>query len=122
MAVSDEETLPHLVEWLLIILDQLLPFVNLQRLIDASQIDGAAISSYLAANGAGTELVWHWSVGINREFHSPAVAAALKFPVSIQCQIPVRQARYITYIGIVIVFFLLYTVCNDQRVAAFDLS
>ena len=52
--------------WLggMILPDKFLPFVDLERLIETSQIDRTTVASYLAAYAASAELIRNWGVGL----------------------------------------------------------
>ena len=70
----DEQTLAgHL-------LDQILAFVNLQSVIQSTQVDRATVASYLAADAASTKLIRHRCVRLEAEFNAATLAATVELP------------------------------------------
>ena len=62
------------------LLDQIQPLEDLQAVVDAADVDAAAVAAHLAADAAGAELVWDRGVRLQREFDAAALAACVEFP------------------------------------------
>lgn len=62
------------------VLDQIQSLQDLQAVVEAADVDAAAVAAHLAADAAGAELVWHRRVRLQCEFDAAALAAGVKFP------------------------------------------
>lgn len=66
------------------VLDQLLPFLDVEGGCYAAEVDGAVVAADFAADAAGAELEGDGAVAVEREFDAAALAASFEFPVDIR--------------------------------------
>ena len=62
------------------VLDQIEAPEDLQAVVEAADVDAAAVAAHLAADAAGAELVRHRRLRLQREFYAAALAARVEFP------------------------------------------
>lgn len=66
------------------VLDQLLPFLDVERRSYGAEVDGAVVATDFAADAAGAELVGDGGVAVDGEFDAAALAASFEFPVGVR--------------------------------------
>ncbi len=62
------------------VLDQIEALEDLQAVVEAADVDAAAVAAHLAADAAGAELVRNRRLRLQREFYTAALAACVEFP------------------------------------------